>query len=242
MRYGIFSDIHSNLEALDKVIEAFKLEGIDRYLCVGDVVGYAANPKECLQETKALASNIIAGNHDWVVAGLFPQEYFNPYAKQAAIWTISTLDEQEKYFLTTLKLTYQNVDLTLAHGTLDNPQDFNYLFYPDDARETFALMETEVCFIGHSHVAGIFVNDSKDNIYYTNEPKISLKRGFKYIVNVGSVGQPRDGNPRASCCIYDTDKHVILIKRVDYEIKMTQKKILDAGLPRFLAERLEIGR
>jgi len=242
MRYGIFADIHSNLEALDAVIEAYKNESIDKYLCVGDVVGYAANPKECIEKIKALYSIAVAGNHDWASANLFSVDYFNSVASEAIFWTKRNLDDQGRYFLESLKLIYKNEDLTLVHGTLDNPQDFNYMSDGYVAWETFKLLETDICFVGHSHVAGIFIKDKDNHIHYREHDFIDIKQEFKYIINVGSVGQPRDGNPKATYCLYDTDKKEVQIKRVGYDIQTTRKKIIHAGLPQFLGDRLIVGK
>jgi predicted phosphodiesterase len=242
MRYGIFSDVHSNLEALEAVIEAYKQEDIDKYLCAGDVVGYAANPKECIDKVKMLAMITVAGNHDWASVDLFSTDYFNPVASKAISWTKSNLGNQDRYFLELLKLIYQNEDLTLVHGTLDNPQDFDYMLDGYAASKTFALIETRLCFVGHSHVAGIFIQDVKGRIDYQEDNSIDIKDGFKYIINVGSVGQPRDGNPKATYSIYNTDKRQIQIKRISYDIEKARNKIIDAGLPRFLGDRLLVGK
>ena len=242
MRYGIFGDIHSNLEALEAVIKAYQKEHIDKYLCAGDVVGYATNPKECIDKVKTLAMITVAGNHDWGSVDLFSADYFNPNAKEAISWTKRNLGEQDKYFLESLKLVYKNEDLTLVHGTLDNPQDFNYMTDGYIAEETFRVLETNICFVGHSHAAGIFIKDKDDNLYYLEEQYIDIKDANKYIVNVGSVGQPRDGNPQGAYCIFDSDKKGVRIERISYDIKTARKKIIKAGLPKFLGDRLVIGQ
>jgi predicted phosphodiesterase len=242
MRYGIFADIHSNLEALEAVLEAYKKETIDKYLCLGDVVGYATNPKECINKIRALAMVTVAGNHDWGSVSLLSADYFNPEARQAISWTKDNLDNEDKYFLESLKLTYKNDTLTLVHGTLNDPQDFNYMTDDFSALDTFRLLETNICFIAHTHVAGAFIKDKSDNAYYCLDEQVKIKNGNKYIINVGSVGQPRDGNPCACYCVYDTDKKEAQIKRVSYDIKAARKKIIAAGLPRFLGDRLVVGR
>ena len=242
MRWGIFSDIHSNLEALQAVIKAYKSEGIDEYLCLGDVVGYGANPAECIEATKDITQIIIAGNHDWAVAGLFSLEYFNDWAKQAVIWTQKKIDSAERNFLASLRLIYENEDFILVHGSLDQPGEFNYMTDSQRASQTFALMKKTICFLGHTHSADIFIQDKEGRIDYQREARLKLKEGYRYIVNVGSVGQPRDNNERASFCVYDTAKGEVLIKRVSYDIKSAQEKIVVAGLPPFLAARLSMGR
>ena len=242
LRYGIFSDIHSNLEALDAVIEGYKKEKIDRYLCVGDVVGYAANPKECIEKVRSLAMITIAGNHDWASVNLFSTDYFNPLAKEAVSWTGYNLDEQGRYFLEHLMLIYKNEDLTMVHGTLDEPADFNYMTDDYIASRTFELLETNICFVGHTHVPGVFIKSKDGRIEYQEESSVDIKEDNKYIINVGSVGQPRDGNPQAAYCIYDTKKRNVRIQRISYDIRTARKKIINEGLPEFLGDRLLVGR
>ncbi len=242
MRYGIFSDIHSNLEALEAVIRDYKKEDIDNYLCVGDIVGYAANPGECIKRVKALTMISVAGNHDWAAVSLFSTDYFNPLAKEAVSWTQRNLDEVGRYFLEGLPLVYKNEDLTIAHGSLDEPGDFNYMADGEIAFRTFELLETDICFVGHTHVPGVFIKSENNHIRYREDNNISIRQDSKYIINVGSVGQPRDGNPNAAYCIYDTDKKSVEIKRISYDIRAAREKIINEGLPKFLGERLLIGR
>ncbi len=242
MRYGIFSDIHSNLEAFQSVLEAYKRESIDKYLCIGDVVGYATNPKECIDLVNDIAMVTVAGNHDWATVNLFSTDYFNPAAHEAIIWTRQNLNQARNSFLESLKLVYKNEDLTLVHGSLNNPQDFNYMLDSEFARECFKLMETNICFIGHTHIPGIFIQDRDSRLQYAQQQYLDIKPENKYIINVGSVGQPRDSNPKASYCIYDSVKKQALIKRTAYSIETARKKIIDAGLPNFLGDRLLVGK
>jgi len=241
MRYAIFSDIHANLEALDAVIKAYEKEKIDEYLCVGDIVGYAANHRECIEIVSALAAVCVAGNHDWASIDLFPDSYFNPFAKEAIAWTKRNLDAQEKIYLESLKLTFKNQDLTLVHGTLDSPESFDYMTDEFTAGKSFGLLENNVCFVGHSHIPGIFIKNKDDRIHYLENLQSDIKEGNKYIINVGSVGQPRDGNPDAAFSIYDAAKKEVQIKRVGYDMKAAREKIISFGLPRFLGDRLLMG-
>ncbi len=241
MRYGIFSDVHSNLEALDAVIKAYGKEDIGRYLCIGDVVGYAANPLECVEKVKALASTTVAGNHDWAVVDLFSVEYFIPVAKEALFWTKNKLTDSARCFLESLKPVYENEDLTLVHGTLEAPDEFNYLTGDIAASETFSALKGKICIVGHTHRPGIFIKDYLDSIHYKESGQIEIKEQNKYIINVGSVGQPRDGSPLAAYCIYDTEKKEVQIKRVSYNIQAARAKIIQAGLPQYLGERLLSG-
>ena len=242
MRYGIFSDIHSNLEALEAVLSAYQKESIGKYLCLGDIVGYAANPKECVRRIESLTQVNVAGNHDWAALDLFSVAYFNTAAAEAIFWTKSKIDDKSISFLKSMKLLYQNEDLILVHGTLHEPQEFDYLTDCFVAKESFRLMQTNICFIGHTHVPGIFIRDKDGSTHYREGDYIQIQEGNKYIVNVGSVGQPRDGNPKAAYCIYDTKNKEVRIKRTDYDIRSARNKIIEAGLPSFLGDRLLKGR
>lgn len=241
MRYGIFSDIHSNLEALDAVLAVFSKETIDEYLCIGDIVGYGADPQGCINRVRLITPHIVAGNHERATADVCPASELNEVAAEAVAWTRKTLPAQELEFFKTMPLVFENKDLVMVHGSLDTPQDFYYLFQPYEARETFELLNKNICFIGHTHRPKIFVK--RDTIIsLLPGDKTALNPDYKYVVNIGSVGQPRDGDIRASCCIYDTEKRQVEIKRVPYDIETAQKKIIAAGLPRVLAERLAVGR
>ncbi len=245
MKYAIFSDIHSNLEAYEAVLSALKKEGDLKYFCVGDIVGYGADPAACIEITRRLDPVIVCGNHDWASVELMSMEYFNDYAKKAILWTASVLGQEDKDYLSSLKLTYTDKDMTLVHGTLMHPEHFEYVFDFDTAYRMMELMATKIAFIGHSHVPGVFFMED-NNLEYTNGPKIvcpkNKNKSKRCLVNVGSVGQPRDGDWRASFCICDCDTGTIEIRRVEYDVTKAQKKILDAGLPEILAERLRKGR
>lgn len=242
MRYGIFSDVHSNLEAFEAVIGAYRKEAIDKYLCVGDVVGYGADPQSCIERVKVLGALVVAGNHDWACIDLLSLDYFSPNAGSAILWTRANLRDNDRLFLRSLKLVYENQDLTLVHGALNNPREFAYMEDADAAEESFGLMRTRICFVGHTHVPASFIKDKNNRIYYHRQISFYLNQDNKYIVNVGSVGQPRDRNPYAAYCIYDTDRKEIQIKRVSYDIETARKKIIDAGLLRSLGDRLVIGK
>jgi len=241
MRYGIFSDIHSNLEAFEAVISAYGKERIDRYLCIGDIVGYGASPSECIGKTRQLTNIIVAGNHDWAAVNKFSLDYFNPIAKEAIIWTKNILKEEEKDFLATLTLIYEESNFVVAHGTLIQPDRFDYLISLSKARENFEFLEKKILFVGHSHAPCIFVKN-KEKITFLNSPEIEISEDRTYIINVGSVGQPRDGDWKASYAIYDLDNQIVEIKRIGYNIRESQEKIIRAKLPLFLAIRLGMGR
>lgn len=223
MRYGVFSDIHSNLEALEAVLGALKKEDVDRYLCLGDIVGYAANPRECLKIIRDINCPTVCGNHDWAVSGLLDLSYFNDEAREALEWTIGSLNDWEKDYLRELPLVHEEDRITIVHGSLDKPEEFEYVLDEEAAVRTIKLCKTKVCFIGHTH---------RPFEYY---------RGAKLLVNDGSVGQPRDGDPRAAYCVFDSESGKLGIKRVEYDIKSTMEKILAAGLPERFAARLTEG-
>ncbi|OGW53695.1 MAG: hypothetical protein A2Y81_08710 [Nitrospirae bacterium RBG_13_43_8] len=240
MRYGIFSDIHGNLEAFEVAIGALLNERIDKFLCVGDIVGYGADPAECVKKTRSLNPVIVCGNHDAASVGLTDIRYFNEVARQAVLWTQKNLSQKDMIFLKGLDLVYKNQHLTLAHGTLHEPEEFHYMFDRNAAVATFGLMETQICFVGHSHVPGIFSYKGR-HLSYLYREKVRISKGERMIVNVGSIGQPRDGDPRLCFCVYDTDNGSVELKKLSYDVAKTQKKIINAGLPCFLADRLSSG-
>ncbi len=224
------------------VLGALKNDHPDGYYCAGDIVGYGADPAACIQKTQELNPHIIAGNHDWGAVALADVENFSKNAKEAILWTTDALSGPQKGYLKVLQLLWKN-DFMMVHGSPDQPEEFEYILGLSAAYKAFLAMDNEdICFIGHSHVAGVFVKDSFGQINYNSWPQVKLETGNKYIINVGSVGQPRDNDPRAAYCIYDTEKQMVEIKRVSYDIKQAQAKIIKAGLPRILAERLALGK
>ncbi len=241
MRYGIFSDIHSNLEAYEAALEAMRGDGLGAYICGGDIVGYGADPSRCIELTKGFTDKVICGNHDWAAVGRLDMAYFNPRAKNAVEWTAKRLSDEERRYLTDLKTLYEGVDFTVAHGSLDRPEEFRYILDIDSALRNFQMARKGLLFVGHTHSPVIFRKQG-DDITYSRMPEVRLAEDSSYIVNVGSVGQPRDGDPRASYAVYDDRERSVEIKRVDYDIKKAQRKILKAGLPPLLAERLSAGR
>ncbi len=242
MRYCFISDIHGNLEAFTAVIEQAAKERIDKYICLGDVVGYGADPSGCVKLVQSLKPDVlIAGNHEWGVLGLFDLNYFNEYAKEAVIWTRKALSKKELDYLAKFELISEEGGMTLVHGSLEAPQEFNYILNKGDAYVTMNLMKTHLCFVGHSHVAGIFAEDN-DKALFLELPGARIRPKSKYVINTGSIGQPRDNDPRASFAVYDDESSAVEIKRVAYDVETAKKKILRSGLPGFLASRLSEGR
>jgi predicted phosphodiesterase len=240
MRYGVFSDVHSNLEAFEAVCEDFKSCHIDQFLFLGDIVGYGASPLECIEKLKSLDPVSIAGNHDWAVADVIGLDHFNQMAAQSIVWTREKISESERLLLSSLELMKNGTTWRLVHGTLNNPQDFNYMTDVYAAASTFSCLKEQVCFIGHTHKAGILIQN-KEKIISCQEKFIKLKKDLRYIVNAGSVGQPRDGNCMASFCIFDDADLSIEFRRVPYDARSARKKIIDIGLPRILGDRLLAG-
>ena len=240
MRYAIFSDIHSNLEAFESILAAYEKERIDRYLCVGDIVGYGANPRECIKIIQDKKIPTVAGNHDWASTGKFSIDYFNPYAKEAVLWTKKKIEAQDISFLNNLDLVYKEDNFCLVHGALLNPECFDYIFELEDTLDSFKSMDTSVCFIGHTHIPGAFIKQG-ERVYCVENNLIDIEPQKQYIINVGSVGQPRDNDSRACFCIYDSKENTIETRRKEYDIQTAQTKMVNAGLPLFLARRLSTG-
>lgn len=240
MKYAVIADIHANLEAFQVVLEDAKTQKCTHYCCVGDVVGYGANPKECLETVRSMGMPTVKGNHDEYCSTDDPLDGFNPHAADAVLWTRKVLNDGEKQWLRELKYVRLVASFSMVHATLDAPQRWGYVFDKLMAAASFTYQNTNVCFFGHTHVPVAFIRDSM--VRGGTYSKFKVEQGRKYFVNVGSVGQPRDGNPKASYVIYDLDEGSIEIRRLDYDISKAQKKILDAGLPPRLAERLAHGK
>ena len=244
MRYFIFSDIHGNLEALSVVLAQITAVQPDKVVCLGDVVGYGPNPNECIQAVNASAHVTIMGNHDHAVLGLTDISYFNQYAQTAVIWTRQMLTEENFERLGSYPFKKSIEHVLLVHSTPVHPERWDYIFTPLEGKYYLQHLKEQVCFIGHSHQPLFFEQDDKGHIVYDRKPEITVtvKSGCKYIVNVGSVGQPRDGTPETSFAVYDTDAQLIEVRRLPYDLKTTQEKMRDAHLPDFLIERLAYGR
>jgi diadenosine tetraphosphatase ApaH/serine/threonine PP2A family protein phosphatase len=239
MRYAIISDIHSNLEALQAVLEDIAGQAVDQVLCLGDVVGYGADPNECVRLVRDRAAHIVAGNHDHAAVGKTDISYFNPHAKRAVSWTAKTLMLEHARFLCGLPYTLKLEGLFLVHATPSDPPAWNYLLSARVAEAEFAEFEEPVCLIGHSHQPLIF--SSGDGTRPWRGEKLTCSPDQRYIVNVGSVGQPRDGDPRACYALVDTAGKTLQLRRVRYDVRAAQRKILQAGLPPVLAVRLANG-
>lgn len=237
MRYAFLADIHSNLDALQAVIRAIEDDGgIDRVLCVGDLVGYGAQPRECIALVRDLGWPLVAGNHDYAATGNVDLAYFNALAREAMEWTANALEEEDKEFLMGLPLTWEENNLIMVHGTLHEPENFGYVLNELDARMMFRTLEKDFCFTGHSHYPCVFIEG--EDVVFTRELEVKVKVSERALVNVGGVGQPRDGDPRACWVTYDEDARTVTTRRTEYDIEEAARKIMDAGLPEHLADRL----
>jgi predicted phosphodiesterase len=240
MRFAVFSDLHANLEATEAVMADAHAKDCTHFVCLGDLVGYNANPHECVEIVRNLDCPVVKGNHDEQACLNESSRGFNDLAEQAITWTREHITDGDKAWLSELRLTRQVRDFTIVHATLDTPNEWGYVFNNLDAVASFTYQHTTVCFFGHTHVAGAFVRD--DGVKRVKTEQLPIEPGKKYFINTGSVGQPRDGDPRAAYCVYDTEKNVVEQRRVRYDMPKAQRKIIDAGLPRLLADRLELGR
>ncbi len=268
MKYAILSDIHGNLEAFTTVLNKCRELNVDSYVCLGDVVGYNADPKACLDMVRGLKDIIVVkGNHDEYASNNDEKmEGFNPHARAAVLWTKDQLTTDDRAWLAELpmRLTIKGSNMTIVHATLDSPDTWGYIFDAHHAADNFSYQFTQLCFCGHSHVPIAFakkplsmrtdraieevpwaVQASSNGMEVNPEEAdfitLKVESGVKYLINIGSIGQPRNRDPRASFAVYDTEARELYRYRLPYAIPQTQAKILAAGLPDRLASRLALG-
>jgi diadenosine tetraphosphatase ApaH/serine/threonine PP2A family protein phosphatase len=234
MRVAIISDIHSNLEALQKTLEIIDEKKVEEIVCLGDLVGYGASPNECVELTRKRASRILLGNHDQAAFDLSQTEHFNRHARTAAYWTNQTLTQENLEYLKSLPFQHVIDDLTFVHASPRDPEQWEYVFSAHEAKTNFESFQTRICFVGHTHIPGVFPEDLKMQ-------KSKVTRENRYIINVGSVGQPRDGNWKLSFGIFDISAWTYDLIRSEYDVQTASEKIVAADLPRFLADRLLVG-
>ena len=238
MKIVVISDIHGNLEALNKALEYIdKLEGEKRVVCLGDIVGYGPNPAECFKMIESLTDKICLGNHEYA----FPDEDFDyqmaMYAREAIRWTRSIVGEEIREAINRLPLQIEEDNVLYVHASPDDPMQWKYITNARNAYSSLIEMKHSLCFVGHSHIPGIYAY----NELHGNRNKATLSRDDKTIVNVGSVGQPRDGSPMLSFAVFDDDNWSVEIIRLEYNYQETMTKIENTNLPLFLAERLARG-
>ena len=259
MIFAIIGDIHSNIEALDAVLKKCRELKAEKYVCLGDIVGYNANPVECIDKLRVLDSvNIIKGNHDEYIGKNISVNGINRFARESVFWSRSVLNKDDKKWLTDLSLKFVNIKegFSAIHATLDSPESWGYILDSHDSIDSFNYQMTQVCFFGHTHLPRIFIKENvEQGIGYEvtraleweqfppddGEITFKLEKGKKYLINVGSIGQPRDGDIRASFVIYDSKQKLVKRYAVSYAVELAQKKILESGLPAQLAYRLSRG-
>lgn len=245
MRFAFISDIHANLEALEAVINDIKSQRIDEIICLGDIVGYGANPNECIELIKKNCPITLLGNHDAAAVDLLSTQNFNIHAKIAIEWTEQNLKSENRDYLRSLPLKINKDDMTLVHATPYEPNMWYYINNLDDAAYNFKYFDTKICLVGHSHNPIIIVLDNDKEILYVHQDasvNIESLGNARLIINVGSVGQPRDRNPKSCYGIFDIEKKEFFYRRVSYNIDKAQAKMKKIRMPDFLVTRLEEGR
>ncbi len=240
MLHAVVSDIHGNLEALEAVLADIAQHQPASMVCLGDFVGYGASPNECIDRLRPMIEHAVVGNHDLAAIGKLRLTYFNSNAAAAALWTETALTPDNRAYLAALPYSVRWRDTLLVHASPAEPENWHYVLSPVEARAEMDAFEEAVCFIGHSHYPGVF-DRHEDRVRYTRAAEIRIEKGHRYLVNVASVGQPRDGDPRAGYLLYDDLERVLRHVRLEYDLAGAMKRIIDAGLPRFLAERLQWG-
>jgi len=241
MKWAILSDVHGNRDALLPVLEDLREQGAEQVAFLGDGVGYGAEPNECLSLIRDLTGWAVAGNHDWGAVGLTDIEKFNPAARAAIVWTGQNLSRANASYLRGLPLLLKCGGITFVHASPAAPGEWDYVVSSLEAEEAFRSLEGDVAFIGHSHRPRAHALEPGGRLRFVGGDRLRLESGVRYVINVGSVGQPRDGNPDAAYGLYDDSTREYVLRRVSYPIANAQRKILKAGLPSFLANRLSRG-
>ena len=243
MRYAIIADIHANLAAFQAVLEDIERRGgVEEVWCLGDVVGYGPEPHQCLELLRQYNHVCVAGNHDWAAIGQIDTSDFNPDAAAACRWTAEQLTPEDVEYLKNLPLVIQKDDFTLVHGSPREPI-WEYLISVSGAKQNFAYFQSQFCLVGHSHVPLVFSYDEAGNCSFSQLlTDVGLLLGrHRLIINPGGVGQPRDGDPRASYAIYDSETRLVKLYRVAYDIDATQARMVEHNLPMRLVARLGYG-
>lgn len=240
MKYAILSDIHGNLEALQVAFASLDREGVDQVICLGDIVGYGADPDACVDLIRARCEVTIQGNHDSAVVGSTSTETFTRRAQLSTDWTREQLTPENLEWLNTLPLNRTLDRFLVVHSSPLDPREWYYVLQQSMANDAFRHFEERLCFVGHSHVPVVF-RESGDRGEAPGELEIELDENDRYLINIGSVGQPRDGDPRLAYGLYDSNRHSIRIVREEYDHESASRKIIDAGLPEELGKRLFFG-
>jgi diadenosine tetraphosphatase ApaH/serine/threonine PP2A family protein phosphatase len=243
MKILLISDIHANLVALDTVITALGDE-VDHIWSLGDIVGYGPRPRECVERVQELAPDVsIIGNHDWAAIGRLDLDDFNPVARYASYWTTMKLGSEHIQYLESLPNRMIEKDWTIVHGSPQHPV-WEYVYNARIASINFGFYDTRICFLGHTHIQLYITEESASNNVQPRQPRdgevidVSSER---IMVNPGSIGQPRDGDPRAGCAVFDPDEMTVTFRRIAYDVEETQRQLREEGLPESLIMRLAMG-
>ncbi len=240
MRIVFISDIHSNIYALESLEKDLKNRSYDFIYCLGDIVGYGANPIEVVEWVMENVNLSLRGNHDTLISNAEPIDMHNPYTLKAAYYNMEVLKDKHREFLKSLAKDFENNEFVLTHDEPCIPGSMEYITKIKEAKDTFSSFYQKICFFGHTHLPGIFEKDG-ENISFIKDDKVYLKENCKYLINPGSVGQPRDKDPRLSYIIYDNKEKSVEFIRVEYNVEKAARDILNAGLPTIFANRLYRG-
>jgi len=241
VKLAFFSDVHANLEALNAVLEDFSRQKVDRSFFIGDAVGYGADPNPCVKAICEASRIRIMGNHDYAALGQIETLQFNQYARLSIEWTKEVLSAESIQLLSVFTAQEEREGFHLVHATPKDPLEWEYLLDLDDAEENFGYFQAPVCLIGHSHKPLIVRKYKDEHATLYPENSVVLEPHWRYIINIGSVGQPRDGNPKACYLLYDSDRREARLVRVAYDVASVQKKMKALDLPEYLIERISAG-
>jgi diadenosine tetraphosphatase ApaH/serine/threonine PP2A family protein phosphatase len=243
MRIAILSDIHSNLEALTEALAAIEREKPDQVICLGDVVGYGASVNPCCDLIRKRAAVTLLGNHDAAVAGRMDYGFYYDAARHALDWTASRIEPENLSWLRGLPFTYRSDEVCFSHGSPIVPESYQYVFALEQAKELLPHVRelSTVNFIGHSHLCKVFAIGPSGDVVEVVSTRFGLRQGYKYVVSVGSIGQPRDCDNRACFVTYDTVRREVTYHRVAYDIETSAQKIFDADLALNFGKRLFLG-
>jgi len=242
MLYGICSDIHSNATAFRAVLESMRDNGVERKVCLGDIVGYGVDTDECVDLVRENMDFCLIGNHDSVAVKNESSEGFNPYAKQAIEWTQKHLSKESVAYIRSLPYIHEENDICFVHASPLSPADWVYVTDLEDALNAFDHFSERYCFVGHTHSPVIIASRPLAIPKILDEYEYVIANTERLLVNVGSVGQPRDRDPRACWCLLDTETKCVRLIRVEYDIRKTQNRMKKQGMPSFLIDRLSVGR
>jgi len=242
MKIGYIADVHANLEALEACLADLKKEKVDRIFFLGDVIGYGPDPNRCIELIQKKADIRLLGNHDAVAIGLLSTEYFNQYAQISMGYTCQVLSDKNLGRLRKFQMEATFDVMKMLHASPKEPSSWGYVLDLEDAEENFKYFEQQVCVIAHSHRPAIVKKYKANRCESVAHDFIHIDDDYRYIINIGSVGQPRDGNPSACYMIYDTETCIMSTRRVEYDYEKTQEKMLKADLPKFLIERIAVGK